>query len=330
MKSLDHVAAVNNQYGGQILGHLHWFSIHEGLYTQASINDAIAESGLDAKLLRDINPKHAFQRATKDNQKRVRISADEVHNYMIRGNFENDKHLIRYVVLEKEEKRIVDLDYDTAIATLRFNKHTLDFEYSYKTPEGAKIAKDIERTYQLFRTHRDANAIRNLVDKAISKWSPTLIRSNGGVYFIPVQFEDQLKALVKFLKIVQVKQGRNPEGAMIPMINTEDNLEIVGKAVEEALKDTVDALRNALINEGNLENYKKWKLLADAKKAISDFQTYQQILGNLTEDMEVYVDFLRRQAARLGAIEEKDENKDQLSLLDDSDGDLVLSEELVG
>lgn len=295
---LQNVAAVNGGSEQQIIGFLCWYSVGDALYEREELKNLMLMNGIDVDYMPNkIRSADAFRRATKAIEtKKVPTKEEGVYQNFIVRNVASDKTIIqRNIVVETVDTKGKRLDYNEKAALLMFKREQEEVVYAALEQRGMaeELAQKACKLYQHFLTHHNGQAVRASVIDILKSMSPTPVRPSGGVYFVPAKHELKLHALISFLR--QLETG---EGYMIPLINTDENKDMVRTKLMEHLKNTLnncsDVLKQEDVPSGQLNI-----LIEDAKRVVADFKDYREILSDTVADMESYVDLIRRQVQLL-------------------------------
>lgn len=126
----------------------------------------------------------------------------------------------------------------------------------------------------------------------LKSMSPTPVRPNGGVYFVPSGHTEQLKKWVNFIK--SLDKG---EAFKVPLVNSFDNLEMVSTKLEEHLCGVINECEKAINRE--VKKYHVKAIIDDARRVIGDFNQYRNILESDIDRFEKYVNRIREQVTLL-------------------------------
>lgn len=292
-KTLENIAAVetvNEQT--QVIGHLCWYSVGEDLYDREELRKSLLYNGLsETNLPNAIRPADAFRRATKDvEMRRVETDQEGVYeNYIIRNVVSNDDIVQRNIVKETVDSKGARLDYVSEVE-MTFDRKAETFNYSVTSGGMAEeLAEEASKLFDIYLTHHNATAIRACAIKILQTMSPTPVRPSGGVYFVPAKHSLKLDCLVGFLRSFQ-----KGEGQMIPLIDTEDNRDMVKQKLYEHLQRTLHGCNETLTNE-SLPKGQVRMLIEDAKRVVADFKDYREVITGAVDDMENHVDLIRQQ-----------------------------------
>lgn len=83
-----------------------------------------------------------------------------------------------------------------------------------------------------------------MATKIIRGMNPVSVRPSGGVYFVPSKYQDELEKLISFLNSF----NDTTEEHKVPLINSQEQRDMVRQKVKEHLKGTLNDLANALKN----------------------------------------------------------------------------------
>jgi hypothetical protein len=275
------------------LGNLVWYTIAELLIPRDELRQLLLNSGLDEGFMPpEIRMPDAFRRATiAVERKRELGNEGVVENYLIKEVSSDTKHILRFIVKETKDGKGKRLDYQPDIARLELDKTTgqMTFTAAPSSIE-AEMCLEAERLFSTFKTHHDSRSVRSMIYGILNSMAPTPVRPSGGVYFIPASYEEQLKNLVRFIQSL----GGSSEGFMVPVINNQDNKDMVRKKLNDHIKQTLTNLAEGL-KDPKLGKSRGNPLLDEAKRVLEDFKVYQATLNDELGDMGLTIDLVKQQ-----------------------------------
>ncbi|OUM87875.1 MAG: hypothetical protein BAA01_12050 [Bacillus thermozeamaize] len=289
---LENVAAIQKEEQG-IIGHLTWYSISEHLIGRDDLRKKLLDAGLDEGWMpNEIRVSDAFRRATKDVEvrKNPTSQANVFENFLVREVYSDHKVVQRNIVQETVDQKGKRLSYDGQAAILILNKESKDIRIAAQHPKAEQLALEAAKLFALYCENYSAQAIRVMVMNILKSMSPTPVRPNGGVYFIPSAHSEQLARLCTFVS--SLEKG---EMYKVPLIDTQDNQRMLFDKLEAHLQNTISECDLAL--GGELEKGRVKALLDDAKRVVADFNHYRAIVTQDVEKLERYIDHLRERIA---------------------------------
>lgn len=288
---LEGISAVQNDSNSSIIGYLTWYSIGDDLYNRESLRKELLRNGIEEEYLPNpIRPTDAFRRATKAIEtKRFREeeAAKEYKNYIIRDVVSNGSKLQRNIVVETVNQAGERLDYNSEGAKLFFDKKMEQFTFAANDEMAEELAEEAQKHYECFLNHHNGASVRGGVVHYLNQLSPTPVRPSGGVYFVPVQHSDKLRNLVNFVS--NLPRG---ESHMIPLVNDEDNRQMVKDKVKDNLEKILDQCRYALQEDNKLQKAQVRNIIEEARRIVKQFKDYRVLLNDTITDLESSVDLV--------------------------------------
>ncbi len=288
---LEGISAVQSDSNSSIIGYLTWYSIGDDLYNRESLRKELLRNGIEEEYLPNpIRPTDAFRRATKAIEtKRFREeeAAKEYKNYIIRDVVSNGSKLQRNIVVETVNQAGERLDYNSEGAKLFFDKKMEQFTFAANDEMAEELAEEAQKHYECFLNHHNGASVRGGVVHYLNQLSPTPVRPSGGVYFVPVQHSDKLRNLVNFVS--NLPRG---ESHMIPLVNDEDNRQMVKDKVKDNLEKILDQCRYALQEDNKLQKAQVRNIIEEARRIVKQFKDYRVLLNDTITDLESSVDLV--------------------------------------
>jgi hypothetical protein len=287
MAMLENMVAVQNE-GGAYIGHLFWYSIMDCLYSRQKLETELKAAGLSIDFMpNEIRPVDAFRRATKEVETRRNLGNGVVENYMVRDVYSDSHVTVRHIVLETADSHGKELSYNQKEAVLTLDRKTGDISFQAAPGLAEDLCKEVMRLYDSFKTHHNGQAVRGMVQSILRTLSPTPVRPSGGVYFVPSAHSEELAKLVRFCS--SFAKG---EGFKVPMVETQESIEMVATKVADHLDGILGQCRNALA-DGTLTKPKLAEMLNEAKGIVSGYKDYESILVKQKEEMEARIQLVR-------------------------------------
>ncbi|GGK22471.1 hypothetical protein GCM10010965_14240 [Caldalkalibacillus thermarum] len=289
---IERLAAVHKE-GEGIIGHLTWWSIREHHVTRDVLSQKLNEAGLDEGWLpNEIRPADAFRRATKEVECRKKETSQPgvYKNYLIREVYSDKKMVQRNIVVETVDQKGKRLDYEGQAALLVLDKEADQLKVGVVLPEVEELAQEASRLYDIYKSHYPAQAVRVMVADILKSMSPTPVRPTGGVYFVPQSHQNELAKLCAFVN--SLDKG---EAFKIPLIDTMDNRQMVNRKLQDHLEEIMARCHVAL--KGDLKKSQVKEIIEEAKRVISDFHQYREIVTDDIDRLENYIDTIRKNVA---------------------------------
>lgn len=291
MLDFKKVAAVENANDQTIIGHLFWYSVGEDNYDRTELRKSLLENGFEeSDLPNEIRASDAFRRATKDIEtKRVETEKEGVYkNYIVRNVASNGDFIQRNIVEETVDSKGQKLSYKENEAILLFNRNNENMSKAIVTAGGMaeELADEACNLFETYKTCHNGQAIRYMANDILKTMSPTPVRPSGGVYFVPVNHENKLQRLVNLIS--SLNKG---EAFMIPLINTDENQDMLQKKLLEHLHSTLTSCKE-LAKQDDVP-VAQFKMLAnEAKRVITDLADYREIVTDALEKMDNYQELI--------------------------------------
>ena len=152
-----------------------------------------------------------------------------------------------------------------------------------------ELAGEALKNYEIFLSHHNGASIRGSVVNYLNELSPTPVRPSGGVYFVPVQHSEKLRKLVNFVS--ELPRG---ESHMIPLVNDEDNRQMIKDKVKDNLEKVLEQCRTAINDENKLQKVQVRTIIDDARRIVSQFKDYRSLLNETIVDLESSVELVRQ------------------------------------
>jgi len=224
------------------IGQILWFTISEITATREQLKEYLTRTGLEEKYLpKPISPRDAFRKATsKMEAKKLDLADKKYLNILIREVKVTDDILVRQMVREIVDAKNVRLEY-TPVANLILEGEDYRQELlidSYKlTDLEESTLKNSLTDYEKAKEFYNGRNIREIVQNILSDCSPVALRPSGGVYFSPQEYYKKIKSLSTFLKEIALDNlNEKTKLYHIPVIDTEEQREIVRESLEEQAK----------------------------------------------------------------------------------------------
>lgn len=288
--TLENMAAVQNpQQGGSHIGHLFWYSIGDDLYSRSLLEQTLVQLGLSLGFMpNEIRPVDAFRRATKEVGCSLNPSNGVTENYIVRDVYADTHVAIRHIVKETVDSRGKRLSYNENEAVLTLDKKAEVIHVAGDTTSYTwKLCEEARRLFEIFRDNYNGQAVRGMVQGILKTLSPTPVRPSGGVYFIPAVHDEDLAKLVAFTS--SFPKG---EGFKIPVVNTEESVQMVERKVADHLDSILGQCRQAAA-DANLSKGRLAELIDETKGVIAGYRDYETILSQQKQDMEARIQLIR-------------------------------------
>jgi hypothetical protein len=280
---LENMTAIQNSKEGDAhIGHLFWYSVGEDLYSRTVLEQTLVQTGLSTGFMpHEIRVSDAFRRATKEVESSLNLGNGVSENYMIRDVYADSHTTIRHIVKEQVDSVGKRLSYNENEAIFTLDKKTDKMSFSAALNSYSwELCTEAMRLFEVFKNNHNGQAVRGMVQGVLKTLSPTPVRPSGGVYFVPASYDDELERLTNFCSAFP-----KGEGFKIQVVNSTESL----KMVEQKVSDHLDALYSQCkyaAAEGTLPKSKITEIIDEAKRVITGFKNYENILSQKKDEME--------------------------------------------
>lgn len=288
------LAVINGSGKQNFLGHLCWYTIYDVKVTRQEMINKFTEAGMPAKYLPNpISAVDAFRRATAELEENRLPShdKDKFVNYLVREVLCDKNVVVRHLIKEMVDAKNVRLDY-SKVAEIIFRR---DDESIKVIDYGAneKVA-NVESLYQEYRNCYNGQHIRRMVRTVLADMNPAAVRPSGGVYFVPLQYEESLFALEKLVKLL------HGEFFTMPVIDQEKSRDMLYQKFKEQLRNNIQQMAEVL-KTGASKN-EMVKIIDGAKKMFEQIKEYEELLNRDLNDLKDEVEILKGQIVSLLAM----------------------------
>lgn len=288
--------------GSGYIGHLVWYTIHDALRVSRDELEAhFAAAGISPQFFPErIRAVDAFRRATKQaeranlpvpNQEGLRM------NLLVREVSADNDQVVRHLVRELVNARQVRLSYETvgewtfrrALASIRTYRLAADMG----DQEVGRTLRRAEELFADFLVYYRGEHIRRVVQQMLENMAVTPVRPSGGVYFVPARHKDSLE------RIGALMGALDQEWFTMPVIDSENTRGMVLRKFSAEVAATINALAEALKEEGEVSQARAVSLLDTAKRLLGNVEEYEQALQSDLRDLKQRVEIMRLQMLSL-------------------------------
>lgn len=287
------VAAVSDASNADsIIGYLTWYSIGDALYDRDDLRSKLLAAGINENFLpKEIRPSDAYRRATTAVERkkfRQNETDKEYKNYIIRDVVTRGEKLQRNIVVETVNQEGERLDYETEGAKMYFDKKSNQFTFDAKDDHAEELAEEAQKLFEKYLKAHNGATVRGSVVQYMNNLSPTPVRPSGGVYFVPIKYESNLRSLVSY-----VSSFEKGEAHMIPLVNDDENRSLIRNKVKEHLEKIISQCRIAIRDDGGLQKGQMRALIEEAKRTVIQFRDYKELLSDTIADLDSSVELVR-------------------------------------
>ncbi|WP_047981734.1 DUF6744 family protein [Ornithinibacillus contaminans] len=273
----NEIVGVNDNQEGTI-GNLFWYSIGNHLITREELEQKFNQSSIDhAWLPNPIRLSDAFRRATREIQQKKVPSSDpkKFLNFLTREVYSDTEMIQRNVVIETVDQSGKRLEYNSNAAVIKLDKNdgSIKVEVQEGQEQAEQLAREAEERFEKYSTYYASQNLRIMIAKILGSLAPTQVRPNGGVYFIPSTYENELGKLNDLVNLLN-----NSEAYSIPLFDTKDNRGMVNKKLHDDMLSVMKHCDSVLNKEGIPLSQVK-EAIAEAKRIADTFKTYQSVVN---------------------------------------------------
>lgn len=303
----------------EVIGYLIWYSIGMKQIERSLLAEHVAASEIDPSLMpNEIRVIDAFRRSTKAIEcKQQPIDRKGSERILVRETVTTAERVIRNIVREvidpKEEEKLLYKTQEAIVTLEREDFYFLDTQII--NPEVEPLVERIKELFVTFQTTHDDKAVRHMCIETIKRMSPVMVKTSGGVYFVPVKFEDQLRSFTTFVNLLELSSAY-----MIPLIKTGDTMDLVRKATVSQLNTAMENLKTAYDNRENLTPADITSVVNETQLSFGIIDDYQDLLNSDLRDITSSLRDMQRMLKAVASLKKdrrsKNENVRQLSLFD--------------
>lgn len=289
--AIQNVVAVQNEQQQGIIGFLTWYSVRDQLIQRDELKNKLLNAGFGEEWLPNgIRPSDAFRRATKEIEtKRKSEMAGLFENYLVREVFSDHKMVQRNIVCEVVDQKGKRLTYDGQAAILTLDKKNNQMEIVANAGFSKTLAEEAQKLFELYRDHYSDQHIRFLIANMLKSMAPTPVRPSGGVYMIPVRYAETLERFCRFVNSLEA------EAFKIPLVNTYDNRQMMVKKLSDHFSEIIRSCNACL--QGQLKKGQVKEIINEAKRVISDFKDYRDVITNDIDFLEEQIHVIRQKVS---------------------------------
>jgi Family of unknown function (DUF6744) len=242
-----------------------------------------------------------FRRVFVNGERRkIKLGEDRSQRLLVREVSTTHERLIKRIVAEDVDGQDVTLGY-TECVEIEWNKNhpaTLRVDELSPNADASQLARDLASLYPRERRHMDANAVRLIIQKALTKCNGTSVREGGAVYFVAQDYTAQLEALEKMSEQID---GCFVHG--IPLVDDRKQRDFIREAFKQEATVEVQKMVAELINierGGESVTPKRFAVLNKRYNALkSKGNEYSKLLEHEQGVTEVGLDVLKKHMSRL-------------------------------
>lgn len=248
------------------LGHIAWYTVTKPRVTHEELEEMVSDLSLSKSPLPNA-PRmgDAFKRACRYSERKgVPIpGTDTFANFLIRKVAQNADEVERHLVLEIVDTKgrrleyhvVAEMTFDRKKTSLKVSQRKVDDTLNLLTQETLKMFTD---NFDTAAKYLDAQVLRLFIRDQLALMSATSVRSQGSVYFIPIQAKEQTEALEQLCN----RLGAGSMFHALPLIDTSKQREMIIAAFENEVHEEATQLIAELTskrNQGKEITAKAWE-----------------------------------------------------------------------
>jgi hypothetical protein len=274
---------MTNVQGLSVIGYFVWWSVHNQRIRRDVMQALIDNAGIRNKHgskfeVPEIKPRSAFLKAVRE----------------VRGQQKNKGILIRKIrkdaisylfglVDERVDENAKELHY-AQNATMTFNP--INGNLSTDRPHRAFTL--VKELYEEYKDYLNSDDVRALVLDIIAELPTVSVRQRGGIYFIPVKYEDMVNKLEFLLASLPGTNGSAGDGSYLsiaPQIDTEKSKKSIYKAFVVSLKNKLKGFTHALEDQEISTPHALKNKLHEFKEMRAEIEFYKDALQFQVDDL---------------------------------------------
>lgn len=257
-----------------VLGFLVWYSIGEQQVEREQLENLLDDSGCDLKFLpKEIRPQDAFRRATKAIERKETLEeGGTISRFFVREVYNGKDAIQRNLVKEVVDGKGKRLAYSEKEALFFLDKESGLISFSYTTQDGVRLGDEAMANFDVMISTHDGAALRAISRRMLLSMSPANLRNSGGVHFVPFQYEQELRSMIRFISSLERGEGR-----MIHLVNSAEHLEMVR---QDALKQVRDSFKKleAIYNSKEVNKNDIYATVNDVELSFNIINDYRVFL----------------------------------------------------
>lgn len=287
------------------LGNLLYYSLSDVKIKEKELIDLFSKNQIPVSYIRKISTPDAFRRASSSIKNttlfvqdpsvglnmKLKIEVDEVKS--------DNSGIKRIIGVKSVNEKNEDISY-TPVASVEFfrdNETVSTFVYpAYASNQDiCDLCDEIENKYAEWSVYHTKDTIRNTILRIINDTHPVSLTPTGLCKFIPKTHTDLLYSLKETLKDMEdfcQNTGEHNFMEIIPVINTEEQQDLIKKASTRELKEELfgftQELKDVLQARNTLPPRTVASYLERFKTLSEKVNDYETLLGN-------YLGFLKAQ-----------------------------------
>lgn len=298
------------------LGNLLYYSLSDMRIKESELTQLFIDNQLPTSYIRKISVSDAFRRASSSIKNtnlyitdsntgvttKLKVEVDEV-----KSDVNSIKRIIGVKSIDEKNEEIAYIP----VASVEFLRDTGTIttliEDAYANVKSINsVCSEVVNNFREWSVYHNKDTIRNTILRIINDTHPVSLTPTGLCKFIPRSHTDTLHSLKKMLKDMEkycLNSGEHNFMEIIPVINTEEQQDLIKNASTRELKEELfgftQELKDVLQARQTLPSRTVTSYLERFKTLTEKVNDYENLLGN-------YLGFLRVQITN--AIELVDSN----------------------
>ena len=286
-----------------LLGNLLFYNLVGMTVEENDLIDVFNNNNMPQSYLRKISHADAFRRASSSIKNEKVVYEDDNGDYFDgRINVDevvNDKVYIKRIVgvrVLNDQKEEVSYTQLGSITYDRANDKcltALENNASLYVANIQALFSTMQSRYNTWSTYHNHDTIKNTVNRIVDSMHPVALMPTGICKFIPKLSKDTLYSLKGILNdLSEYTDNKAEENTVeiIPILDTQEHRNLVGKMYEEEIKETLYnysmELTEVLKNKTVLTSRQASSYLERYKDLSNKVQAYQNLLGTYTENIQ--------------------------------------------
>lgn len=237
---------------------------------------------------------------TNGERRKINLGTDRSQRLLVREVSSTSERLIKRIVAEDVDGQDVTLGY-TECQEVQWNKNhpeRVTVKELAPNADASLLAHDLAAEYPKTRRQLDGNAVRAIIQRALTECHATSLREGGSVYFVSQNYVAQLDALEKISAEISGCFVHS-----IPMVDDRKQRDFVKEAFQTEAKTDVQKMVAELIelqNSGEKITPKKFAVLNKRYAGLkAKAKEYSDILKLEQGVTDVGLDVLKTHMGRL-------------------------------
>ena len=288
-----------------VLGNLLFYSLSDMKVSESELLTTFTQCNLPIDYVRKISPSDVFRRATSSVKNKVIYFPDPSTGLYFKTKVDidevrcDDQGIKRIIGIKRINEANEDVSYEQMGVAVFDRAHPSLSSFTLVQPylgiqECEDLMIEIENNFNEWCVYHTKDTVRNIVNRIIQDTHPVSLTPTGLCKFVPKSHTDLLYGLKEAVSELQQYSSQTSGNFMeiIPVIDTEEQRNLIKNASELELKDNLFAftqeLKEVLQNRTILPAKTVTSYLNRFKTLKEQVDDYEGLLGN-------YLGYLRTQ-----------------------------------